>query len=118
MFSSAAIENVEMTEPVRIRIMCVDDHPLLRDGLVAIIEGQTDMTLAGQAANAAEAIQRHREIRPDITLMDLRVPDLSGIDAMVAIRQESPDARVIILATFEGDVEIQRALQAGLADTC
>jgi len=85
--------------------MCVDDHPLLREGLAAIIEAQTDMTLVAQAANAAEAIHRHREVRPDITLMDLRFPDLSGIDAMVAIRQESTDARIIILTTFEGDVD-------------
>jgi DNA-binding NarL/FixJ family response regulator len=102
-----------MGETARIRILSVDDHPLLRQGLAAIIEGETDMTLVCQAANATEAIQKHREHRPDITLMDLRLPDLSGIDAMMAIRAECPDARVIILTTFEGDVEIQRALQAG-----
>jgi DNA-binding NarL/FixJ family response regulator len=102
-----------MGEQARIRVLSVDDHPLLREGLAAIIEGEDDMTLVGQAATGAEGIQQHREHRPDITLMDLRLPDLSGIDAMMAIRAESPDARVIILTTFEGDVEIQRALQAG-----
>jgi len=105
--------NIEMDEPTRIRVLSVDDHPLLREGLAAIIESQADMTLVSQASNGAEAIQMHRTYRPDVTLMDLRLPDLSGIDAMLAIRAESPDARIVILTTFEGDVEIQRALQAG-----
>lgn len=103
----------EMDDSSHIRILSVDDHPLLREGLAAIIDGQADMTLVSQAANGTEAIQKYREHRPDVTLMDLRLPDLSGIDAMMAIRAESPDARIIILTTFEGDVEIQRALQAG-----
>lgn len=102
-----------MDDSSHIRILSVDDHPLLREGLAAIIDGQADMTLVSQAANGTEAIQKYREHRPDVTLMDLRLPDLSGIDAMMAIRAESPDARIIILTTFEGDVEIQRALQAG-----
>jgi DNA-binding NarL/FixJ family response regulator len=102
-----------MGESARIRVLSIDDHPLLRQGLAAIIEGEADMTLVCQAANATEGIQKHREHRPDVTLMDLRLPDLSGIDAMIAIRSECPDARVIILTTFEGDVEIQRALKAG-----
>jgi DNA-binding NarL/FixJ family response regulator len=102
-----------MDDSGRIRVLSVDDHPLLREGLAAIINGEADMVLVSQASNGTDAIQRHREFRPDVTLMDLRLPDLSGIDAMMAIRAEFPDARVIILTTFEGDVEIQRALQAG-----
>src|SRR6266550_266551 len=105
--------NIEMDEPTRIRVLSVDDHPLLREGLAAIIESQADMTLVSQASNGAEAIQMHRKYRPDVTLMDLRLPDLSGIDAMLAIRAESPEARIIILTTFEADVDVRRALEAG-----
>ena len=97
----------------KIRVLSVDDHPLLSEGLATIINNQSDMVLVSQAANGAEAIRKYREHRPDITLMDLRLPDLSGIDAMIAIRNEFPEARVIMLTTFDGDVEIQRALQAG-----
>src|SRR5271167_4293690 len=102
-----------MTDPASIRVLSVDDHPLLREGLAAIINNQTDMSVVAEAANAGEALQRFREHRPDITLMDLRLPDLSGIDAMIAIRAEFADARIIMLTTFEGDVEVQRALTAG-----
>ncbi|HZZ76997.1 MAG TPA: response regulator transcription factor [Gemmataceae bacterium] len=102
-----------MTEQAQIRILSVDDHPLLREGIATIINSQPDMTLVSQASTGTEAIQQFRTHRPDITLMDLRLPDLSGIDAMIAIRAEFPDARIIILTTFEGDVEIQRALEAG-----
>jgi len=91
----------------------VDDHPLLREGLAAIINNQPDMVLVAQASNAQEAVQQYRKHQPDVTLMDLRLPDKSGIEAMIAIRSESPEARVIMLTTFEGDVEIQRALEAG-----
>jgi DNA-binding NarL/FixJ family response regulator len=102
-----------MSDPGSIRILTVDDHPLLREGLATIINSQPDMVLVSQAANATEGIQQYRDHRPDITLMDLRLPDLSGIDAMIAIRAEFADARIIMLTTFEGDVEVQRALTAG-----
>lgn len=102
-----------MSDQVRIRVFSVDDHPLLREGIAAIINSQTDMLMVAQAADGCEAIQMFRQHHPDITLMDLRLPDISGIDALIAIRAEFPEARVIMLTTFEGDVEIQRALKAG-----
>src|ERR1700685_3787928 len=102
-----------MNEQTRIRILSVDDHPLLREGFESNITNQGDMLLVSQATSGTEAIQKYREHQPDVTLMDLRLPDLSGIDAMIAIRQEFREARIIMLTTFECDVEIQRALEAG-----
>lgn len=102
-----------MTGPARIRVFSVDDHPLLREGLAAIIDSQPDMLMVAQASTAEEAIQQFRTHRPDVTLMDLRLPDKSGIEAMAAVRVEFPEAKFIMLTTFEGDVEIQRALEAG-----
>ena len=100
-------------EQDRIRVLSVDDHALLREGIAAIINHQSDMVLVSQACGGREAIQQYREHRPDVTLMDLRMPDLSGIDALLAIRAEFPEARIIMLTTFEGDVEVRRALEAG-----
>src|SRR6202163_2214043 len=103
----------EMNEQPRIRVFSVDDHPLLREGIAAIINNQQDMQVIGQAANGKDAVQEFKKHQPDVTLMDLRLPDLSGIDALIAIRSEFPQARVIMLTTFNGDIDIQRALKAG-----
>jgi DNA-binding NarL/FixJ family response regulator len=102
-----------MSGITQIRILTVDDHPLLHEGLATVIRNQPDMLLVAEASNGKDSIRRYRELAPDVTLMDLRLPDMSGIDAMIAIRSEFPEARIIILTTFAGDVEIQRALEAG-----
>jgi DNA-binding NarL/FixJ family response regulator len=102
-----------MADSARIRVMSVDDHPLLREGIRTIINSQPDMLLVAAASNGNEAIEAFRAVRPDVTLMDLRLPDLSGIEVMIAIRTEFSAARFIVLTTFEGDVEIRRALKAG-----
>ena len=102
-----------MNSKRKIRVFSADDHPLLREGIAAIINNQDDMVMVAQASNGREAIRLFREHQPDVTLMDLRMPDISGIDALSAILGEFPDARIVMLTTFEGDVEIQRSLAAG-----
>jgi DNA-binding NarL/FixJ family response regulator len=102
-----------MNATAQIRILSVDDHPLMREGIAAIIKNEPDMLLIAEASNGRDAMKSFRDHRPDVTLMDLRLPDISGIDAMIAIRNEFADARIIMLTTFEGDVEIHRALEAG-----
>ncbi len=102
-----------MNSPENIRVFSVDDHPLLREGIATLIKSQPDMVLVGEASTGREAIQQFQKHQPDVTLMDLRLPDMNGIEAMIAIRSEFPGARIIMLTTYEGDVEIQRALDAG-----
>ncbi len=96
-----------------ISVLTVDDHPLLRDGIAALVNSQDDMKVVAEASSGHEAIERFREHHPDVTLMDLRMPDLDGIDAMTKIMREFPDARVIVLTTYSGDALIVRALKAG-----
>ncbi|MBB6094657.1 DNA-binding NarL/FixJ family response regulator [Povalibacter uvarum] len=101
------------TQPIR--VMAVDDHPMLREGLASVIEGESDMLLVGEATNGAEAIDGFRRLRPDVTLMDLRMPDMSGIEAIEHIRREFPAARIVVLTTYKGDVNALGALKAGAA---
>jgi DNA-binding NarL/FixJ family response regulator len=98
-----------------IRILTVDDHQLLREGIAAVLESQEDMILVAQASNGREAVDSFRRMRPDVTLMDLRMPDMSGIEAITAIRGEFPDARIIVLTTYAGDAQAAAALKAGAA---
>ena len=101
------------SEPIR--VLTVDDHQLLREGIAAVIESQEDMTLVAQASNGREAVESFRRLRPDVTLMDLRMPDMSGIEAITAIRAEFPEARIVVLTTYAGDAQAAAALKAGAA---
>ena len=96
-----------------IRILAVDDHQVFRGGIVSLVAHQSDMSLVGEASNGHEAIQQFRALRPDVTLMDLHMPEMNGVDAMIAILGEFSDARIIVLTTYAGDVQVLRALQAG-----
>jgi DNA-binding NarL/FixJ family response regulator len=107
------MENHAMVAGQQISVLCVDDHPMFRAGIAYVIENQPDMRIVGLAATGAEGIALSRARAPDVTLMDLRLPDMSGIAAVSAIRQLRPDARILMLTTFEGDAEVQRALAAG-----
>lgn len=102
-----------MRQKNKIKVLTVDDHPLMREGIAAIINDETDMEIIGEASNGKEAIEKFRALRPDVTLLDLRLPDLGGIDVLINIRKEITTARVIILTTFEGDMEAFRAIKAG-----
>lgn len=102
-----------MNEPAKIRVLSIDDHPLVREGLAALINSQIDMCVVGQGSTGHEAIKLFRELQPDVALMDVRLPDMSGIDAMITILSGSPQARVIMVTSSEGDVEMQRALEGG-----
>ncbi len=101
------------TDPSLIRVLAVDDHPVFRQGIAGLIDGQLDMRLVGEASNGREAIQQFRALRPDVTLMDLQMPEMNGIDAISTIRGEFPEARIIVLTTYAGDVQALRALKAG-----
>ncbi len=96
-----------------IGVLAVDDHPVLRQGIAGLIASQLDMRLVGEASNGREAIQQFRALRPDVTLMDLQMPEMNGIDAISAIRGEFPEARIIVLTTYAGDVQALRAMKAG-----
>ena len=97
----------------QIRILAVDDHVLVREGIAALIGSEPELTLVAEASNGREAIQQFRVHRPDVTIMDLQMPEMNGLDAIIAIRAEFPDAKIIVLTTYKGDVQILRALKAG-----
>jgi DNA-binding NarL/FixJ family response regulator len=101
------------TEASLIRVLTVDDHALLREGIAALVNAETDMQLVGEASNGKEALEKYRSFRPDVTLMDLHMPRMSGIETIIGIRSAYPNARIIILTTYEGDVQVVRALKAG-----
>lgn len=96
-----------------IRVLSVDDHPLFREGVAALLAGQSDLALVAEAANGREAVEQFRQHRPDVTLMDLQMPEMNGVEAMMAIREEFPSARIVVLTTYLGDAQVLRALEAG-----
>ena len=100
-------------EPSPIRILVADDHPIVREGVAVLVGGQPDMSIVGQASNGREAIQQFRAQHPDITLMDIQMPVMNGLDALIAIRDEAPQARIIMLTTYTGDAQVLRAIKAG-----
>ena len=102
-----------MKSPPPIRVLCVDDHPIVREGLCAIIGAQSDMELVAEAADGRMALEKYREHRPDVVVMDLKMPEVGGVEAITAIRKEFPAARIMVLTTYEGDEDIHRALEAG-----
>jgi DNA-binding NarL/FixJ family response regulator len=106
-------ERLMSADRTPIRILSVDDHPLLREGVAALLASQPDITLVAEACNGREAIEQFRIHRPDVTLMDLQMPEMNGVDAMIAICGEFPAARIIVLTTYTGDVQVMRALKAG-----
>jgi DNA-binding NarL/FixJ family response regulator len=107
------VDNPKTNNASPIRILAIDDHQLIRVGIATLIAPESDMTLVGEAVNGIEGIAKYRECLPDVTLMDLRMPDMEGIDAIIAIRSEYPEARIIVLTTYTGDVQAFRAMQAG-----
>lgn len=99
----------------QVRLLLVDDHPLMREGIAAVLQGQPDMVVVGEAANGVEAVERFGELRPDVTLMDLQMPRMDGLDAIQLIRGKWPDARLLVLTTYRGDIQAWRALKEGAA---
>jgi DNA-binding NarL/FixJ family response regulator len=112
-FSGREWNKIMSTGPSLIRILAVDDHPMLREGIASLVGSQSDMELVAEASTGREALEQFRKHRPNLTLMDVQMPDMDGIEAMVAIRNEFPEARIIVLTTYKGDVKILRALKAG-----
>ena len=108
-----AIFFIYMSDSKRIRVLTADDHPLLREGIVGLVNLEPDMEIVAQADTGREALEKFNEHRPDITLMDLQMPDMNGIDVIIAIRNEFPHARIIVLTTYKGDIQVMRALKAG-----
>jgi DNA-binding NarL/FixJ family response regulator len=109
------LKDKQSTKAGKISVLLADDHPMLREGIAAVIQGESDMAVVAEASNGREAVERYREFRPDVTLMDLLMPQMDGLAAVEAIRAEFPEARIVILTTYRGDVQALRALKAGAA---